>query len=217
MSRTPLTWTCVLFLALAGFSCSQPSDPMQDAATGVPPAPGADPQSAEPLFVDLKTPDGVTVGWVTVCNDTTSMTVEFTTTGDWVLLWTHLAAAKSLEMIPQTRKGRPLLWRFPWRGRHFPGVSTTSYTIDYHQFGWEPFDLVYVAAHAYVIPASHNRSRRFLERVWAAGEPFPHFPRASFFLYTLQDGLPDGGGEGEEEAGGGEGPGDSGGGPGGRE
>ena len=90
----------------------------------------------------------VEVGTVTVWNDGENLYVKYNTTGGWVLTETHLAVATSLEGIPQTRSGNPIVGLFSYRTMH-PLVTEFTYVIALSDLsvGTE----LYIAAHAEVL------------------------------------------------------------------
>lgn len=116
-----------------------------------------------PDEVDLCAGQDDPVGTVTVKNDGNNLTVTYDTNDGWYLVETHLAVAESLDGIPQTQKkgkgkgnnlskANPIPGDFPYGDNFNPADMNTSasYVIDMNSEGFEPDDLLYIAAHAVV-------------------------------------------------------------------
>jgi hypothetical protein len=141
----------------------------------------------------------IDAGTVTLTSDGSMLQVTYTTTGGWVLAQTHLAVGSELDEIPQTRSGNPKVGHFPYKETHDPPVTTFTYLVDLSEWGLQPGDVLYVAAHAEVLLPDEEGWQE--ETAWGEGEPFPGHNWAMYMTYVIPDS--DEGGGGEDEGGGG--------------
>lgn len=112
-----------------------------------------------PDEIDLCAGQDIPAGTVTVKNDANNLTVTYDTNDGWYLIETHLEVAGSLSDIPQTKykgkmksKGGPIPGHFTYSDDFNPTDMNTvaNYVIDMNSEGFEPDDLLYIAAHAVV-------------------------------------------------------------------
>jgi hypothetical protein len=116
--------------------------------------------------------------------------VTYQTTGDWVLLETHLYAG-TWEALPKNKPGNPKIGRFPYSADHGSGVSTYTYTIPLTSLPpcQEPGFIV--AAHAAVKNISNGQGetawgawdREFCDRRW--GGYSNYYYNEPPYLHTL--------------------------------
>ena len=106
-------------------------------------------KSIDSTVTDLIAGKHIDAGTVTVWNDGTYLYVKYSTTDGWVLTETHLDVAMSLEDIPQTKKGNPVIGHFSYRVMHDPVVTEYTYIIELG--GWGAGTELYIAAHAVVL------------------------------------------------------------------
>ncbi|HBR52823.1 MAG TPA: hypothetical protein DEA82_01015 [Flavobacteriaceae bacterium] len=102
----------------------------------------------------------IDVGTVTVSTTLTEGVVTYETSGDWVLIETHLYVG-SIENLPSTGSGNPKIGHFPLDGEHDNDTTTVSYTIGAIAAG----TCEYVFAHAVV----QNTVTGQEETAWANG------------------------------------------------
>jgi len=89
------------------------------------------------------------VGTVKVWNDDETLHVLYETTGDWYLTETRFHVADSLDGIPHTRKGNPILGKFDQGGPCDPPAQQVEYQIDLD--GWTEGTELYIAARVAVV------------------------------------------------------------------
>ena len=122
-------------------------------------------------------------GTITIWNDDEFIYVTFRTTGDWFLTEVSLAGGRSLDAIPQTPNGNPIVGQFPLHEEFDPPVTEFTFTVRYAWPGEKlgPRCTIYVAGHAVVTRWSTQE-----ETAWGAGEPFPGPNWATYFTYQVQ-------------------------------
>jgi hypothetical protein len=95
----------------------------------------------------------IDVGDVIVWNGFGYIYVKYVITEEgWYLTETHLAVAKELSGIPQTKKGNPIPGQFQYSTIHDPPVTEYTYTIP---LTWDVDTTLYIAAHAKVVHITH--------------------------------------------------------------
>lgn len=134
----------------------------------------------DPFVTDLVAFKNKVVGTVEVCNDDLDLTVTYVADENWCLLRTRLEVEDDLADIPQTRRGRPLPWRFDHRRWHKGCVD--SFPVKIALGDWEPGTELVVAANALV----RGKGKLFPRGAWGAGTPFPKGKGTSYFHYTVQ-------------------------------
>lgn len=97
--------------------------------------------------VDLLAGQNIDVGDIIVTREGNTLTVKYCTTGDWLIIETHLAVNDSLSKIPQTKKGSPIPGQFPYGGPLPEATNCVEYTIDVTGLNCP----LYIAAHAIVV------------------------------------------------------------------
>jgi hypothetical protein len=91
----------------------------------------------------------ITVGKVYISNNGTEITVRYEITeAPWVITETHLHAAATVDGIPQTKKGNPVIGQFEY-GEEFEFPYVTEWT-EIVPIPAGAVDTVYIAAHAAV-------------------------------------------------------------------
>lgn len=138
-------------------------------------------ETTEQLEITLIADRRREAGKVTVWTDEESLYVKYQTTDDRQLQRTYLAVGKTLDEIPQNKKGNPLINKFPYKTVHRPSVQEYTCTIALNEAGLTAGDTVYVAAYALI------RRRRRLESAWANGENFPGRIWATYFTYQIPE------------------------------
>jgi hypothetical protein len=125
------------------------------------------------------------IGEVSVWNDLTYLYVTYKISAPgWRMTKTHLHVATSLDDIPQTNKGNPVLGRFHYKGLFENGSGVEyMYKISLAGFNGSP---LYIAAHASV----RNGETHENEDAWGAGEEFPGSKWATYFTYTIKTVIP---------------------------
>jgi len=104
----------------------------------------------------------IDVGNVEVWNDTDKLYIRYVVTAPWRLTETHLHVAKSLDGIPQTKKGNPKPGKFDYKGEH-AYETEVLYEIP---LIWESDTELFVAAHAKVVRPINDCD----ETVWQIGD-----------------------------------------------
>lgn len=157
---------------------------------GVVPVAAHTPEDPKPF--NLVAGQNYLIGTVSVGNDADYIYVTYEVIGGWELLETHLAAALSLgttypsDGLPQTKKGDPILGKFPWKANHNPAVTTYTYQISLADEGFYVGQYLYIAAHAVVALDDWE------ETAWADGScgnflaQFPGKSWATYFEYVIQ-------------------------------
>jgi hypothetical protein len=201
MRRANIVAVVTAAAALAGSGCSGSPDSIQ--------APGA--QSAgiplydpcgETLVVPLVLDSGYQVGTVAVSNDFESLDLVVETNQPWEILSTQLAVSMSLDGIPQTPAGNPILAKFPVRSRHAPAVSYYAVSLSMEDFDWSAGEELFLSLHADLRLAEGGGESPGLRRgsrslppegartrygAWGDGLEFPGNGRGLYFNYALQD------------------------------
>ena len=137
---------------------------------------------------DLYAGQDILVGYVEVSNDETNLEIKFVIDVDgWCLGETHVAVAKTLEGIPQTKKGNPIPGQFTYKDED-PDCIQDTYTIPLDEIypAWACDDNLVIAAHAVV----NNDVSGDEETAWGAeseGEiGFEGNNWATYFNYTIK-------------------------------
>ena len=100
--------------------------------------------------VDLIAGQNEVIGTVTVTNDDDEITVTYSLAGDWYMTESHLHIASDCGDIPQTGSGNPKVGRFEFSDHYDPATQEDTYVASLDAQGFEPGDLVCIAAHAAV-------------------------------------------------------------------
>ena len=103
----------------------------------------------QPAETNLIAGKDTVVGTVKVWNGDETLHVLYETTGEWYLTETRFHVATSLDGIPHTRKGNPILGKFDHRGPCDPPAQEAEYQIDLD--GWTEETQLYIAARAVVV------------------------------------------------------------------
>ena len=133
-------------------------------------------------------------GTVRVYNDSSTLYVEFSTTGGWQLTESHVAIATSLAGIPQTKSGNPKIGNFPYQRTYSPVVTTDVYAFPMDQLavslGLSGFTCgstsLVIAAHAVVVQLDANGGVTARETGWGNGTGFPGANWSMYFNHTIQ-------------------------------
>jgi hypothetical protein len=112
------------------------------------------------------------IGSINISNDEENLYVNYTTTGDWYMIETHLLVG-SVAGIKNPAPGQ-----FPYSDDHDPAVQSFTYTIPLADLG-ETFD---VAAHAAVVRVNEDGEVLQGETAWGEGPRFT--PRGNWAMYT---------------------------------
>lgn len=139
----------------------------------------------KPVTLNLLAEQTKNVGQILIANDARGNVLLGYQGKDFVFTETHLAVAKSLAGIPQTKKGNPKIGKFPYSSDYKPPVNTASYTVNPKDLGYKIGDTLYISAHAVVraVPpvkkkSSSNEYGKEREDgrkydAWGQGLPFP--------------------------------------------
>jgi hypothetical protein len=123
----------------------------------------------------------IDTGTVTISNDSSSLTVTYTTNDPWVISAVHLAVADSLDGIPQNRNHNPLPGHFPINTTYDPPVTTVSFVIPLD--GFTTGETLFIGAQAEVqAPGSQDGS----QTAWGFGPRFGGHNWATYINYTVQ-------------------------------
>ena len=136
---------------------------------------------ASAVYSDLLAGQHTPVGDVHVRRIGEILQVTFTTDGKWTIVETHLAVAKSLAEIPQTKSGNPKIGHFH-RFSGFPAEITPTEVIYRYNLNGQR-GVFYFAAHAEV---SHPDLGKETETAWAnTGQSFDGSSWALYFTVNL--------------------------------
>ena len=114
----------------------------------------------------------IDVGLATVTANQNVTTFKYETTGDWIILETHLYVG-TLEDVPHTNSGNPKIGHFPYKSNHTNNTQSVTYNV-----GIIPQDgCVFVFAHAVV----YNVVTGEEETAWAEGFDAPGNNWAMYF------------------------------------
>jgi hypothetical protein len=143
-----------------------------------------------PLWVD----DQVQVGRVDVWEDWSSspaaLHVKYVLTApDWFLTECRLAAALSLDSVPQ-RNGKPIPSEFEWYSGALNNVTEFEFAVPFRD-GWSSNRVLYVAPYCELVPYVGGRERR-AESGWGGTEPFAGRKWAMYCLYRIGEETPTG-------------------------
>lgn len=138
-----------------------------------------------PKEVTLYAGRTIDVGTVAVSNDSENLYVRFTTTDGWVLDKTHLAVGTSLDDIPRTKKGVPIVGSFPHKTTH-TSINEYVYVINLKQAGYAVNTELYIAAHADLSLLDNFGNVVQKEGGWGNGAIFSNKNWATYFGYSIQ-------------------------------
>src|SRR4030042_6380626 len=130
------------------------------------------------------------VGDVNVSYDSVSgnLTVEFVVvTDNWTLAEIHVHASKTIEDIPQTKKGNPIPGKFEYSAEYLPADRVTSDTFVIAVGPIDEGDTIYVAAHAGVGELGGEDEIVQDESAWGDGEGFKgaNWATCIVFMYEV--------------------------------
>ena len=182
MKRTLWLAASALALAVLGLLAAGCGNPMS--AVNVPSgARGAgDAPTPTAAAGDLLAGRSIPTGKVAVTNDAEHLFIRFTLTGGWQMTESHLAAARVLEGIPQTKTNNPIPGQFPFSAHHEPPVAEYLYVLDLKALDVPPGEEVVIAAHAEVERVEGGAVVQ-RESAWAAGIQFEGQNWATYFEY----------------------------------
>lgn len=134
---------------------------------------------------DLIAGQNIDVGEVHIEHTEDTMTIKYTTTGDWWLAETHVWIGTDVDGVPTSGKqNNPKIGQFPYSMEHDPMVQTYTYTFDLVEdlgwvFGGEP---LVILTHAVVYRIVDGETVQG-ETGWAGDEDFPSQRWAYYFEY----------------------------------
>lgn len=147
-------------------------------------------ECGDPLVIDLLAGQTIASGTVTVSNDENTTCITYETSGDWVILETHLHIADSKEGIPQTRKGNPKVGNFDYGDTFSQGVTSAEYcfnTQDLLADIGSSDECFVLAAHAVVARVDNDGNVIQTETAWGNGDRFTDKGSwATLFDYCVQ-------------------------------
>ena len=120
-------------------------------------------------------------GSVCVANDGVNLCVEYKANPGWSICETHMDIELEYTDFPLSRNGNPKIGQFSYQSQHPGGVSSVTYCIPLAEFGYEPGDLLLIAAHAAMCNG---------ETAWGAGIDFTGNNWATYFTYEMQSCCP---------------------------
>jgi len=167
-----------LFLSVAGLVLAL--------AVAVPMVAGAD-GSAE--TAELYAGKNMDVGDVNVSYDIVSgnLTVEFVVVADnWTLAETHVHASKTIEGIPQTKKGNPIPGNSEYSAEYSPADRVTSDAFVITVGPIDDGDTIYIAAHAEVVGLDGEGEIFQDESAWGDGEGFKGANWATCIVFAYE-------------------------------
>ncbi len=115
---------------------------------------------------DLLAGQNILVGTISVSNNSESLFVTYTTTGDWKIESIHLFAGKKDE-APTTKSGNPVVGQFPIQESFSSLVNTVTYEIPVENIR----HCLIVAAHADVVQVVDGKITD-RQTAWGAGKRF---------------------------------------------
>jgi hypothetical protein len=140
-------------------------------------SPELTPPTLPSLNINSVCPDGVEVtllasqtidaGKVVVSNDDDELTVTFCTSGDWLLAKTDVHVADDAGDIPQNRGGF-IPGQFDQGETHAPEYRSV-YTHTFDLGGWEPGDVLAIAAHADLVKLDGDQNVTETAGAWGDG------------------------------------------------
>ena len=146
----------------------------------------------EPYETALIAGQNTEAGSVLIWNDTEFVYVKYVAAEGWLLQETHAETGLSLEAIPQTSSGNPVIGKFSQGEEHNPAVQEHLVVFSLEEIGAEPGDDVFIAAHAVLVS---GQDPEIEETGWGQGPEFPGKSWAMYIEYYLQPklwDLPDG-------------------------
>ncbi len=138
----------------------------------------------DPQVVALYAGQFIDIGTVTTTLEDGTLCVDIQTTGNWVLVETHVAIGPDLDSLPQTGSGNPQVGHFLFQTEHDPAVTSCSYCTDPLEYIYEPGD-IYIAVHASAILLDDAGNPVQEETAWADGPEFPGRSWATYFTYAI--------------------------------
>ncbi len=123
-----------------------------------------------------------TAGTISISNDANFIYVQYATENPWVMSDAHVAVAKTLAEIPQTKSKNPIPGRFAYSATFDPEVTSHTFVVPLAGLYAEG-QTVYIAAHALVqAPRADGGS----QTGWGFGPGFAGSNWATYLAYTIQ-------------------------------
>jgi len=187
--RGHLLLTAMLAALAAGVcGCSETSHPEGTTApAGTGPVAMLDDPCGDPTIVTLWAGQFIDAGTVTVSNDAELLSVEIVCSPGWYMTETHVAVARTLEDLPQTGSGNPIVGHFDLATDHDPAVATFTYEISIAEYGYQLGDPLVLAVHAIVNRVNDQGAVVQTETAWGDGLDFPGRNWATYIEYTVQE------------------------------
>lgn len=133
---------------------------------------------------DMLAGQHINVGQVCVSNDSENLYVKYSTVDEWLLDEAHLFVGKSLDDMPQTKKGSPKIGNFPYKSEGL-SINYFEFTIPLSSFGDLPCGSeLFVAAHASVSKDNGDGSSQ-QETSWSNGDKITDRGWAMFSTYEV--------------------------------
>lgn len=131
------------------------------------------------VSVDLIAGQNEVAGEVTLAKEGESITITYTTLGDWTMSATHLYVGDCGNR-PANKPGNPMIGQFPYAETHEAGTVNYTYTIATIELP----TFVCIAAHAVVEGPGGS------ETAWADGLPYGGSSWAMYFQHDLDSCIP---------------------------
>lgn len=129
----------------------------------------------------------INAGSLLVYNDTENLYVTFATSGEWVIIKTHLHIADNLNGIPKNKQGVPVPGHFAYSTTHNPVVTEYTYSFLLSDLGYNVGDSFVVAAHAEVGIFDFEGIMIQGETAWGGNNPGPGNRWWFYANYTIQE------------------------------
>ncbi len=126
-------------------------------------------------------------GSLFIYNDQDYLYVTFATTGNWVIMKTHLHIASSLNGIPKNKQGIPVPGQFAYSTTHNPAVTEYTYSFLLSDLGYNVGDSFVVAAHAEVGMFDLDGNLVQEETAWGGNTPGPGNRWWYYATFTVQE------------------------------
>lgn len=173
MKKMTFIGLVAVFIALTVFSCQKGEKVNPQANTQTTKTVVFD--ECEPEVVNLIAGQHINVGTVEVTNNANTVSITYTTTGDWMISEAHLYAGTQ-EGLPVNKKGNPQVGHFPIQGTFNPMVQTITYEVPLSEL-----DACFIiAAHAVVVKVVDGH---IVDRQTAWGEGLPMVDKGNWAMY----------------------------------
>lgn len=127
----------------------------------------------------------IDAGTVTIKNNSDTLCIQTTTSGNWLMTGLSVELALDPAAIPN-KNGNPIPGHFTYKYTFDPAEDSYQVCISLADHGYQPGQVVYVAVHT---DLSEFREDIVVQTQtgWGDGDPFPGNNWATYIAYTIQE------------------------------